>query len=82
MERTALFDGSYLLYLLTVPVKEIDFEGHPLKSYRERTINEIIDSIPQSISNLCFAVKADSYIGYLDSGKNFRHEIYPEYKSQ
>lgn len=89
-------DGDFLLYYSTAPirVKElagIDEEGNEIYSllkdkdnkqiYRERTLQECLDSIDDILRNLFVKTNIFYYIGFLGGRVNFRKSITTSYKA-
>jgi len=70
MKSTALIDGDYMLYV-TCHNKA----GEDIKDF-----SQMKDNFESYLENILANSEADGYIGFL-TGKNFRKEINPEYKS-
>lgn len=85
--RIALIDADSLVYinvhckklLSNDNVEIIDDWG---KAVREvKTLQQCKDSVDNMIKNILLTTEATHYLLFLTVGKNFRYDIYPEYKA-
>lgn len=69
-------DADGLIYI--VGYNKVPKEGE--EPVPNKTLQECKDQIDDLIRNILKITKADHYLLFLTVGKNFRYEIYPEYK--
>lgn len=72
MNRIALIDSDYIVYLVCHNKKDSD---------HIKTLDECKQRVDECIKSIMLSTKATHYICALTIGKNFRYVIYPEYKA-
>jgi len=86
MQKLALFDGDYFLYLATNPDKELDQEGQPVRKdnkfvYQSNPdVGQMITKVDNIIIDILNTIEAEWYLGFLTGG-SFRYKINQDYKA-
>lgn len=84
--KLLIIDGDFILFSATHGNKCLDEFGNPIKEdnkfvYTPKTLEEVYECVDQIIYDIVDKNDCTPYIGYLGHTKNFRYDIYPEYKA-
>lgn len=71
MSKTALIDADGIIYIACYNKKD---------STEVKSLQDCKNAVDDVIKNILLATGSDKYLLFLTVGKNFRYDIYPEYK--
>ena len=85
--KKAIIDGDNILFYATMGNKVLDENGEPIKEngkfvYTDKTEEQVFNSAAGIIDTWLTMSNTEEYIGFLGNQRNFRYDVYPDYKKK
>ena len=84
--KLGLLDADFLLFYVTQGNKVLDENGEPLKEsgkfvYTPKEFSQVCADADNFIEQILIKTESTHYLGFLGNGKNFRYDVFPQYKA-